>query len=73
MMSGKRENSFSQGWCVWPWVNRAHYMVRDELGLAKSLCGLERPAGGLFGQGGYPFCKRCSTALARLESEAGAS
>lgn len=65
MMSGRREAKFTNGWAVSPWMGKAHYFEREGAGLARSLCGIERAAGALFGEGGFPRCSRCERKAAK--------
>lgn len=68
-MSGPRERKFKRGWAVPMMMWKAHYFEREAAGLARSLCGLEGAAGGLFGEGSFPRCKRCQAAVSKRESE----
>lgn len=61
-MSGARTRSFTEGWAkgIGTW-GKAHYYVRQEMGMVVSMCGGSGPglAGRLLAPGTWPLCKRC--------------
>lgn len=67
MMSGGPIDKFREGWAVriFSW-GKAHYFRRDDLDLAKPICGAPPAVPALLrGLGSWKKCARCEAAITR--------